>query len=977
MKMSLRIGLLATSICVACAHSFAQDVGANTGADTQAEQATDKPDSDARSESDQGPANQASDVTVEEAVRALEAELPPVNQERELSFNFSGASWKDVLDWFSKEADLSLQIDRMPTGTVNFRDPSQTYSVSEGMDLLNRLLLDKGYALVRRGRMLMLVDHEAENADKFISEIATLVSPHELDNLGRTEIVSSVFALGSITPEDAREELAHMVSPWGRVVVLDSARQVKVTDTANKLIAIRDLIIAAETEVEEIILKHRGSDELLEIARPLLGLEPGENSNDDIRISVGFYGDRIYATGLASKISILKGVVTKADQPLQTSATDPDAEVALPVMTTHTITSSDTPTVFDVLQTLLAGTPDARIAVEPKTNSIIAFARPETQELIARTIAELEGSGESFKVIDLRRLDPSQALLTINKFFGITEEGGEGPIVDGDPVTGRLWVRGTENEIALVEKLISELEGEDSVGALDGKIRILPYTGRAAEDAIDQVQSLWPMMNRPNQIRTITPSRNAGGSSGGGIPERRVIRSGATQAVDSQPEQRPPFPTEANTRSTNGYQLVAAPVEPNNAPDIQTLANSNDIVVQLSPNGIVIASEDSEALDAFQSLIESVAEPTGLASELPTIFWLKYAKADVAAELISSILGGAESSVSSMTDSLMGGLGGGMLGGLMGGLGGGGGDASASKSILTSTGAVSIVPEIRLNALIVQANSVDLHMIELILEKIDRQESPEDIEITAKPALIPVIYQNAADVAEVVKAVFAEKMSTEGGGGGGGGGGGRGGGGGQPSPQDFIAALRGGGRGGRGGGNTPTSEPSKITISVDERSNSLVVIATPQDFEEVRQLVEALDEGGVSAEESVEVVTLPGNMNADAVKEAIEAVLGTQVNTSGDNSSGGNAGRGPGGTASPASASDIQARIDAFRARFGGGGPGGRGGGGPGGGFGGRGGGGPGGGGFGGRGGGGGPGGGGFGGGGRGGGGGPGGGRGN
>ena len=44
--------------------------------------------------------------------------------------------------------------------------------------------------------------------------------------------------LGSLTPEDAREELAQVVGPWGRVIVLDSARQVKVTETAEKLIAI-------------------------------------------------------------------------------------------------------------------------------------------------------------------------------------------------------------------------------------------------------------------------------------------------------------------------------------------------------------------------------------------------------------------------------------------------------------------------------------------------------------------------------------------------------------------------------------------------------------------------------------------------------------------------------------------------------------------------------------------------------------------
>lgn len=104
-------------------------------------------------------------------------------------------------------------------------------------------------------------------------------------------------------------------------------------------------------------MKHRSSDELLEIARPLLGLEPGENSNDEIRISVGLYGDRIYAAGLPGKTGLLKSLIDRADQPLETS--DNVEAVADPILQTHAITSADSTTVFDVLQTLLAGTPGA------------------------------------------------------------------------------------------------------------------------------------------------------------------------------------------------------------------------------------------------------------------------------------------------------------------------------------------------------------------------------------------------------------------------------------------------------------------------------------------------------------------------------------------------------------------------------------------------------------------------------------------
>ncbi|MEM8668792.1 MAG: secretin N-terminal domain-containing protein [Planctomycetota bacterium] len=867
------------------------------------------------------------------------AQTAPSEKNEGLRFRFAGTTWPRVLEWFAGEADLALQLDQMPVGTFTFSDPTRTYSISEALDVINLALLKSGYTLVRRGRMLQVIDLEIENADKLISEIAELVTPGDLDDRGKSDVVSCVFPLGSMSPGDARDEISQMVGPWGRVIVLESARQVKVTETASKLIAIRTLLDSAaqaESNVIEIVLKNRGAEELLEIARPLLELEAGENAGEDIRISVGLFGDRIYAAGLPGKTLLLKTIVEKADQPLDLPGDDEGVELAKPVFQTHTVSTADITTVFDVLQTLLAGTPDARIAIDPKTSAIIAWARPETHKLIDETIKEMEGRGTSFKVLDLRRLDPAQALLTINKFFGVSEEGGEGPIVDGDPATGKLWIRGTEAEIKLVEELLTELEGRDSLGGLSDKVRLLPFNGRAAEDALEQVESLWPVTGRKNRIRTFSPSRSQSGGSGG-IPDRKVPRSqGPSRDM-----------TEASVRPSADYHLVTAQeggsrgvdsngdstdasadnsatvaAETEQEPEVRLNIAGADIVVQLTPAGMLIASEDTEALDAFQSLLESVATPSAAQSDLPTIIWLKYVKADVASELIAKVLGGGESVISSAVDSVTSGLGGGMLG-LLGGFGGGGGESTGAQSILTSTGSVNIVPDARLNALIIQANAIDMQMIELILEKIDIQESPEDIETVAKPRLIPVIYQSASDVANVVKSVFGDRIAGSDSGRGGGGGG-RGG---QPSPEDFINALRG--RGGRGGGNnTATSEPTKISVAVDEKSNSLVVTATPQDFEEVRELVEALDYSSQPSEEVVEIAKLRGDVNPEVIKLALESILGQQTGSTREGSSSSSSSQSGGSGASSAtqnSASDIQRRIEFFqRLRgAGGGGPGG------------------------------------------------------
>ena len=836
----------------------------------------------------------------------------------DLRFNFSAATWPDVLEWFAEQADLSLQLDQIPIGTFSFTDPTRSYGISEGLDVINLALMKRGYSLVRRGRMLQVIDLEMDNANKLISEIAELVRAEDLEQRGKTDIVSCVMPLGSLTPDQAREELTQVIGPWGRVIVLDSARQVKVTETAEKLIAIRDLLASAamaDTTVVEIILKHRSSDEILEIARPLLGLEPGETSNEGIRISVGLYGDRIYAAGLPGKTGLLEAIIKKADQPLVTTSAEGE-KVASPTLQTHPIISADNTSVFDVLQTLLAGTPEARLSIEPKTNAIIAWARPETHHMIAETIAKLEGRGQEFKVIDLRRLDPAQALVTINKFFGVTEAGGEGPTVDGDPATGKLWVRGTAEQIALVQRLLLELEGSDSLDSLGDKVRMLPYTGVDAQKALHQVQQIWSITGRKNQIRTVAPSEK--NNSSDGIPERRVPRKLETSPKDPQNSSDA---NQTNRTTNHRYTLVSEPIEPpeddsnsikqpqetsgETNPSTTISVHGADIIVQFTPNGMMIASEDLEALDAFQSLMESLAEPSTAQADLPTIIWLKYIKADLAAELISSVLGGGETSVASAVDSVTSGFGGGMLG-LLGLGGGGGGDGeeppSTARSIMTTSGSVNIVPDARLNALIIQANPVDLRLIEMILEKVDREESPEDIQTVSRPQLIPVIYQDAADVAEVVKAAFGDRIQ---------GAASSGSQAGPPSPQEFIQALRGKGKSQE---SKPTSRPNQIGIAVDVKSNSLVVVATPQDFDEVRELVETLDNEGMATEETIITHTMDGSVNPEVLRLALQSILGTEAGSS--TTKNGKPTPNSSGTKSESAqaAADIQRRMEFFRA---------------------------------------------------------------
>lgn len=875
-----------------------------------------------------------------------------VEGDTRVMLNFSGTPWNDVLEWFAEETQMSLQKDTWPTGTFSYADPRRQYTVSEAIDAMNLVLMREGYALIRRDQVLLLVDLGDEYIRDYLRELAEPISPEELDSRANSDYVRVTFPLGTLTPEDAADDLEKLRSPGGSIQVLGASRKVVAADTVGVLKSIRSVLMPNDEldgPVLEIQLQHRSADEILELARPHLGLEAGEDSGDDISISMNLMGDRIYATGDPIKLSLLKGIVRKGDVPLPSTGEGQAVELETPIFETYSTGTADPSVVYDVASRLLAGMPDVRMTLDNNTKSLVVWARPSEHQTIVNVLDKLTGEGTLLEVIQLRRMDPVAALQTINKYYGKTAENDIGPKVDGDPVTKKLWVKGTQQEIEQVKQLIEGLEGSSATGLLGDKVRILPYSGRTAEEVLQQAEMLWKLNGRSNRIRMVTPSNS---QNAGGLNERRLNGpAGFSEGDDidrrppagfNRPEFTPSIP--AQTEETNvperkptagdDYsqlfdesdnvlvsQQVDQPaatttdeqtVEPvaKQSPankQIEAAAPNSDIIIQMTPQGMIVVSDDPDALAEFEELMAMLADTVATTEQKPTVYWLKYIEANVASEMLNGILSGAGSSggggLGDMAGSMLGEIGGGMLGGFLGlgGGGGGGGDAP----VLTTTGTVSIVPDARLNALIIQANPVDLAMVESILQVIDREESPEDVQTRPKPQLIPVLYQDANEVANIVKGVYSERVAgaqsqNR-----------------QPSPQDFINALRGGGRGGRGGGGqSENNKPVPISISVDARSNSLIVAAPPQDFEDIRDLVEVIDQSGMESEEEVVVLPLKGNVNPTVVQNAVSAILGPQAKTSTTQSSSSSTTSSGTPTAAgdnSSSPSDIQQRIEMFR----------------------------------------------------------------
>ncbi|MCH8149552.1 MAG: hypothetical protein IH987_16465 [Planctomycetes bacterium] len=330
----------------------------------------------------------------------------------------------------------------------------------------------------------------------------------------------------------------------------------------------------------------------------------------------------------------------------------------------------------------------------------------------------------------------------------------------------------------------------------------------------------------------------------------------------------------------------AQPNVPSEAPDID---------VEFTEFGIVIRSDDLDALDAFEYLLLAAINRRGTMTTTPTIYYLRYASAQNAVGIVEQVLGigggGGDGLLGGLAGNFLGGAAGDIVGSLLGGGGGGG--------TVETSGDVRLTAEPRLNGVIVQANAQDLELIKSILAEIDQSFAPQGWNRTY---FIPIHYLDADEVAGVIRETFSENFAsaTQGQ---------------QQSQQrqaqQFFQQLMGG-RGGRGGrgGSQQQQQPERMTLTVHARSNSILVTGPEHLALRVKSLVEAIDQKELLDQEAIAVVKLRGNVKSETMSEAMLTMFGESISTSSTSSTSSTQPGQPART----DAGSLQQRAEFFRA---------------------------------------------------------------
>ncbi len=324
----------------------------------------------------------------------------PAATEPKLRFNFRFQRWSDVLEWFAQQAGLSLVLDAPPPGTFNYSDDRE-YSVAESIDLLNGVLLTKGHTLIRRERMLILVDLSQGVPETLVPRVTL----DELDKRGRFEIVSVLFPVGKRSAADVVTEIAPLLSPRGKSQPLPQTGQVLVTDTAGVMRAINAVI--------ESIPQPKESD-AGPMEKPQLAVYPLKSADPDAAVQVleALMPDAKFvrdpgANQLSAYATPTQQVAVKSViEQLQSTEGPPESRARFEV---YQLDNAEPAGALATLQPLV---PAARLTVDPVSKKLAAWGTPADHAILAKAVGQLvagvDGADDrQVEVYRLSKADPA------------------------------------------------------------------------------------------------------------------------------------------------------------------------------------------------------------------------------------------------------------------------------------------------------------------------------------------------------------------------------------------------------------------------------------------------------------------------------------------------------------------------------------------------------------------------------------------
>ena len=862
------------------------------------EKKEDKPDGgkDAKKD-DKGPKTITRPTEPEEPFdpRQYEAVKPDLDGKYKLSF--VRTPWPPMIEWLEEISGLTADWQDLPGDYFNLRT-QRSYSVPEVQDIVNRLLLARGYTILIDGEIMAVVKTADVN-----SSIVPRIPADQLNDHQPYEFARALFDLDWLMAEEAAKELKPLVSKNGKLTAFTGTNRIEVMDTVRNLQQINEMInqeqsVTARAKlVQEFVIDNVPAESVLKSLKELVGAGGGggpkmnpqqmkqiqeqikqmqRRGQDTSKLQAQLQGgggggggkisfvvndvrNSIIATAPPNKMAVIDQTIKLLDVPTNRGDSLDSFVGRLKAYQLVSLTPTE---VVNILMETGGLDPKTRLTPDDDNKSLIASAPPWDHMTIQKLIEKLDGTSRQLRVLGLRRRRVDQVATTIQvlmvgeekednsrryRWWDDDEEEEEDTFrVAADVEHKQLLLWCNDDEYSQVLKLLQELGEIPEEGATPSKFRVLEEipTGDTAE-FLKRVKEAFEQM-APNAVE-IDPAveeslRKA--SEARKAEEAKKAKEKADQETEGEAEESEVPETQDVMKpfdSTTAF-VQATGEESSNATIARAPKKPAPVKITQDANGrIVIQCDDPRALQLFDEISSQLMpRPKGF-----HVFEIKHNIASYVAMKLETFFEDDSKEEENdypwfiFYDEP---------------------DSSDDKIGLGDQPEIKFVSEIDSNTVVVRnATDAQLRTIEELIKIYDVPE-PIDPKRTRYTKIYKVKHSRASLIAETIKSAFPDFLSN----------------------NDSVVQRGRQNKNKNGGDDDDDDKPmssggglysGQLSLGADDVTNTIIVSTKGDQLQKViMPIIEQLDKEAASAD-TVEVYSLPAGVSSE-IAASLSALLG-------------------------------------------------------------------------------------------------------
>jgi hypothetical protein len=516
-----------------------------------------------------------------------------VDAKRMVSFNYQEAPWTFVLEELARVSGSNLDWQQLPGDALNLRSNNK-YTVAQARDIINEHLMARGYAILYDTKTSTMT---VVNLDNLNTALVPRVAPEDLDTLPSHDLVKVSFRLDWLLAKDAVDEFKQMLSPKAKLLPLKTTNRLEAIDA---VINLKQLAALLEEEqgrgsldrlAHEFELRYARAPEVVDQLEVFLGLkkaggvtqpggqdpaqqmmmqrmqmmqaqqqgqQPGQQpaaaqAKPEVHLMANQRRNTIIVNAPPDQMAIIKAAIWKIDVPSNRDALSDNTQM----MQSYHLATLDPDVAVTFLESVGDLDPQTRLDVDKKNRTVIAYATPKDQKVIAALVKNLDGSDRILKVIPLRRLDSDLVAGTLRTLlvgddknannnnngsrrmygwfnpFGSSNNTEETPAskfrVEADVVNNRLMVWANTIELEQVYKCLAEMGEVPRQEHGHETMRVLDLgAGNEEQILLERIRRVWPTLGKDGNKLFID------------VPEKKREKS---QENPTQEDSKPDQPT--------------------------------------------------------------------------------------------------------------------------------------------------------------------------------------------------------------------------------------------------------------------------------------------------------------------------------------------------------------------------------------------------------------------------------------------------